>query len=596
MENLSLSQLVLKIQLANNAYAIGKPFLSDQEYDVLWKALYDIDPTHHLLYHTAQDNKLQKDHRPHKYQIFGTQKAFSMKDLLPFLQRFEKETLLLQPKYDGCAGVLYKQPNNQLALILEGDGLSGRDISSHLPHIFYDPTHLREVNSVEIVIPLSNWHPSYGKNPRAVAAGLVNSPKLPPKNLLELVSHNSGRLHVLYKYDGSLDNLNEVLLSLYHAWKQHYPLDGIMIKVADDNLRLQVAHNRQVYLWSIAWKPPIQTKETRVTAIEWNISRFGRCIPTIIYEPLELCGTTNSRATGHNAMWIKEQNLRVGSSLIIGKAGEIIPKILHVTTDINNHGASIPDICPSCANPLTWEDRHILCLEPHCPSRVINKMRFFCHYMGIHDFGPSIMEKLLSHEDILAVFSHKPWAILVPGQFFPIGLIIETLGEAYTNKYIQQIQNLQGKKNMLHFISSLSLHKLTYNMALKIYRQMKGWEKSSKLPDTALVSFVTGLGIWEEMKKDQLDFVWAEPPKNKPLYYSITGDLSVSRSEMTAYLAKYRWEYQREVTRGTSCLIVGKTSWKTKKLIAAEQLKTPMISENDLPDIIKQQKGNSHGG
>ena len=106
-----------------------------------------------------------------------------------------------------------------------------------------------------------------------------------------------------------------------------------MIKVADEKVRLVAGNNGQTNNWSIAWKPPIQVKETTVTNIEWNISRLGRAIPTVIYEPIELCGTTNNRVTGNNAKWLQDKNIHIGSKITVGKAGEIIPKIIDVSNE-----------------------------------------------------------------------------------------------------------------------------------------------------------------------------------------------------------------------------------------------------------------------
>ena len=107
--------------------------------------------------------------------------------------------------------------------------------------------------------------------------------------------------------------MNNFLLDTYTEWGQIYPIDGLMIKVADEKQRLIAGTNGTTNNWSIAWKPPIQIKETTVIDIEWNVSRLGRVIPTVIYEPIELCGTTNNRVTANNAQWMKEKGITIGS-------------------------------------------------------------------------------------------------------------------------------------------------------------------------------------------------------------------------------------------------------------------------------------------
>ena len=113
--------LVQAIEEANIAYSAGLPYITDQEYDILWQALFAIDPKHHLLYHTAQAHNQVHGKTWHKHQIFGTNKAFSMEDLKPFLMRFGDKLLTLEPKYDGCAAVITKTQFG-IQITLDGDG------------------------------------------------------------------------------------------------------------------------------------------------------------------------------------------------------------------------------------------------------------------------------------------------------------------------------------------------------------------------------------------------------------------------------------------------------------------------------------------
>ncbi len=329
---LTQTELEVKLSAANKAYANGMPFLTDTEYDLLWQQLFAFDQTHPLLWHTADIGGLASDLTAHHHQIFGTNKAFNITDLKPFLTRFGSAELVLEPKYDGCAAVLSKSPNG-LQLIREGDGISGHDVTRHLPYIAMD-FEPRHTQTVEIIIPLANWKPAFGKNPRNTISGWLNRKDFAaPHNVAHMISHNNGPLSIPYAFTGDLDALLSHLLKAYKAWSAIYPIDGIMIKPRDEKRRIIAGHNNTTYAWSIAWKPPIQIKETLVLEIEWNVSRQGRIIPTVIYSPIELCGTINSRATGNNAKWLVDMGIKVGSRIMVGKAGEIIPKILEVSND-----------------------------------------------------------------------------------------------------------------------------------------------------------------------------------------------------------------------------------------------------------------------
>ncbi len=321
-------KLTKEIQSANTAYAAGIPFITDSEYDILWQQLYVLDPKNPLLYHTAQSTYTGGNLITHKYPVYGTNKAFNIEDLKPFLERFGDQTLIIEPKYDGCAAVITKAKTDWM-LTLEGNGKSGRDITRQLPFIICD-FQLRHFQAVEIIIPWKDWHPTYGANPRNVVAGwLARKYDFPPIKMTA-IPHNFGHLKKDYNYTGNLDSFNELLLKLYSEWSQIYPIDGLMLKPADEQTRLIAGNNGTTNNWSIAWKPPIQTAETTVIDIEWNVSRLGRIIPTVIYEPIELCGTINNRVTGNNAKWIIDKKITVGAKIVVGKAGEIIPKILNV--------------------------------------------------------------------------------------------------------------------------------------------------------------------------------------------------------------------------------------------------------------------------
>jgi DNA ligase (NAD+) len=322
-------ELIKKIQEANAAYAAGIPFMPDSEYDILWQELYNLEPDNKLLYHTARNTSTLTGAITHRYPVYGTAKAFNSEDLKPFLMRFGSKDLVIEPKYDGCAAVLELTATGwQLAL--EGDGIRGADITFLLPYIHF-PFTTRHFQAIELLIPWKDWNPAYGKNPRNVVSGWTNpTRKTVPPAMMTAVPHNFGMLSQPYKYDGNIDNLNERLLKLHTEWKEIYPIDGLMIKVADEKARLLIGTDGPRNAWSIAWKPPIQTAVTTVIDIEWNVSRLGRVIPTVIYSPIELCGTTNQRVTGNNAQWIVDRQIQVGSKILVGKAGEIIPKILRV--------------------------------------------------------------------------------------------------------------------------------------------------------------------------------------------------------------------------------------------------------------------------
>jgi len=122
-----------KIQLANDAYAKGVPFLTDYEYDLLWKQLHTIDPTNPVLYHTAR-HETRDGYVSHQVPLLSLQKAFVTEELRLFWQRYQSQDLLLQPKYDGVAICLY-QMREGIRAVLSGDGKGGLDVTRHIPYM-----------------------------------------------------------------------------------------------------------------------------------------------------------------------------------------------------------------------------------------------------------------------------------------------------------------------------------------------------------------------------------------------------------------------------------------------------------------------------
>lgn len=582
------TELINKIQDANAAYAAGIPFMTDEAYDVLWQELYKLDPTNSLLYHTANRGALTGADW-HKFNIYGTQKAFCMEHLKPFLTRFGSQPLIIEPKYDGCA-VVMTATSNGWKLSLEGDGKCGQDISHKIQFINF-PSELKHFQSMEVLIPLSDWQDDFGKNPRNTVAGwLARKHDIPPIKMTA-ISHNYGPLHYDYQYDGNLDNLGELLLNIHSEWSKIFPIDGIMLKVKDENTRLVAANNGQVNNWSIAWKPPIQTKVTIVRDIEWNVSRLGRVIPTIIYDPIELCGTTNSRVTGNNATWLKERKIKTGSIITVGKAGEIIPKIIDIThidsTQLDVYPNNLPDKCPTCGSNLTQEGVHLICNSDKCIAKLTTSIAYFYSAKGIKVDGiaEKIIEKILNEPLCYIVLKDKPWALLDQDAYGIRSIVYQSLGSNIDNNIQDKIKSISGTQNMAHFIAGLGLPGLAYKTTLRLCQFLKSGKLNIHISDNAQQSFVRAVPLYNQAMNEMTLFKFAPLPSPAKAIYCITGTLSMDRLAMITKLEAYNYEFSSGVTRETNYLIVGDDPGKTK-IAKANKYNIPQISEEQLFKIL----------
>lgn len=580
-------QLIEEIRQANMAYASGIPYMTDSEYDLLWQQLYAIDPHNNLLYHTAQNRAALTGKTWHKVPIYGTNKAFNMIDLKPFLTRFGSHVLKIEPKYDGCAAVV-TITDLGINLTLEGDGRCGTNISHMIPYIKF-PFDFRHFQAIEILIPFEDWLPEYGANPRNVVAGWLARKYDKPDTMMTAIPHNYGDLFAEYTYSGSLEVMGEFLLTTYNKWSKIYPMDGLMIKVADEKIRLVAGNNGQTNNWSIAWKPPIQVKETTVIDIEWNVSRLGRVIPTVIYEPIELCGTINNRVTGNNAQWIKDRDIVCSSIITVGKAGEIIPKILAVKRKGYDEISSLPHFCPKCNEVLQWEGVHLVCNGPNCISKLIVSVTYFYSQKGIKidGIGESSIEKLLQDKTCYDVLSTKPWALLDMLSYEIYVQVFDILGEGFYKNLIEQVNQVSNNVTMAHFISGLGLPGLAYKSSLRLCQYLKTGQINIHITDNAKRSFVTAAMTYTDAIREMKNFSFAPLPSDAKAIYCITGALSQSREAMIEILNGYGYEFSSGVTRETNYLVVG-TDPGRNKIDKATRYNIPQITEEQLFALLKK--------
>lgn len=587
-----LSENIKLLRLANTAYAQGQPFMTDEEYDNLWQDIREDDPTCPDLYHTARDPN-RPGHVPHKIPLMSPLKAFDEADLKPFLARFKHATLQVQPKYDGIAAVVYNQGRDsqgkhKLLLVKSGDGFVGEDISHHLPAISLPySVYNKPITSVEILIPLSKWNPAWGMNPRNTTAGWINRAQVPYPNVLHAVDHEATTFSMDLLPPHNLEKLQNFFLKLYSEWSTQYPMDGLMLKVANPKLRTQTGHNGQTYLWSIAWKPPIQSEWTTVKQIHWEVSRQGRVIPTVEYQPLELCGTVNRFVTGNNAQWVFDRGIHPGAQILVGKAGEIIPRILEVTSV---QDPTLPDVCPVCGSPLSQDGVHLVCNHPECVAQLVKTIAYFYSDKGmdLKSIGASMIEQLLQNVETYQILKHSPWALLDPEAYPPrfLETIYSVWGTARTETYLDNLSQLQGAKNPAHFIAALGLPNLAYKSALTCFQAFIG-HATYKHPTTAAVqSFVQGVDKFQQAMREIHNFYLAELPTPAVKTYCITGTLSVPRGDMIDYLSQFGWQAMNQVSKNVDYLILGELPKVSTKLQKARSLGVTTITEDEIPNYL----------
>ena len=574
-----MEDLKTNLKQANEAYAKGLGYMSESEYHKLWKKVFEIDPYCTDLYHTGDLRTVQSHEYLHLQPIYGTQKAFDDEDLKIFLQRHKGIDLIIQPKFDGVGAIIYNTIDGY-KLVLQGNGFAGRDITNKLKYIkfneFKGPS-----DEVELIITLADWKDSYGANPRNTVAGMMNRDVFDMYGIVTAISHHN-TIATVNIQSADFDSIKDTLLECYAKWSKIWPIDGIMIKVADEYERLKANHNGTYYLWSVAWKPEISVAETRVTGIEWNVSMHGRIIPKIKYDSVNLCGTINSWATCNNAKWLIDKNIFIGAKIVIGKAGEIIPKIVEVLS--SNGISSIPNVCPVCLSELKWDGVHLVCTADDCIEQVAKKVDYFYSDKGMDLKGigkATIIELMENNLELYKLFNKTPWVLLDPISY-KITMELQTvLGDVRYKAYIKSLVKIKGKKNAAHFIASLGTKNLAYKNVIKNWNLLSSISNIDKVKP----EFINGLKTFFKARSEMKNFKFAEMPKAVKMYYVVTGTLSVERSDIEEYLKGYHWELQKSVTKATELVIVGDSPGKTK-LKAAKKYGVKLITEEQINDYI----------
>jgi DNA ligase (NAD+) len=403
-----------------------------------------------------------------------------------------------------------------------------------------------------------------------------------------------------------------------------------MIKVASEQDRLIIGTDGPRNAWSIAWKPPIQIATTVVTDIEWNVSRLGRIIPTVVYHPIELCGTTNHRVTGNNAQWILDRKIGIGSTLLVGKAGEIIPKIVKVLQEkvlfgdaagqttpqeaqegVKMAGAgvtgiplstapggpenanfsvskfSLPGVCPICESKLTWQGVHLICDSPTCIAKLTVSLSYFYSLKGIKidGIGEATIEKLLQNQKCYEILKTRPWALLDMLTYDFMSETISILGPKIFHSIFDQIKAVNGTKTMAHFIAGLGLPGLAYKTALRLCQFLKTGKLNIHVSENAKNNFIQAISKYQQALEEMKNFTFAALPQPAKAIYCVTGTLSMSRDAFVEQNSLMGYEFSAGVTRETHYLIVGEEPGRTK-ITKAEKHNIPMITEDQFNKII----------
>ena len=435
---------------ATEYYTSDNPSVSDSEYDRLYRELVELEKAHPE--QVLPDSPTHRvggkildgfEKYSHQYPLYSLQDAFSREELDAFDARVRKElddvTYICELKIDGLSISLTYEQGIFVAGATRGDGSIGENITENLKRVKDIPLSLPEKLDItvrgECYMPRASFNQvnlarqengeSEFANPRNAAAGTLrqlDTAVVAKRNLATFLyqeaspSTRDSQEKVLEHLEqlGFVVNPRRLLAhSMDEVWdfiqevgqerdQLPYDIDGVVIKVNDLAGQEQLGFTVKAPKWAVAYKFPAEEKEAKLLSVDWTVGRTGVVTPTANLTPVQLAGTTVSRATLHNVDYIAEKDIRKDDTVIVYKAGDIIPAVLRVVESkrVSEEKLDIPTNCPSCDSKLLhFEDEVALrCINPRCPAQIKEGLIHFASRdaMNISGLGPSIVEKLFA--------------------------------------------------------------------------------------------------------------------------------------------------------------------------------------------------------
>ena len=449
--NKRMNELVALLnRYATEYYTSDNPSVSDSEYDRLYRELVELEsaypdqvladsPTHRVGGKVLDGFEKYS----HQYPLYSLQDAFSREELEAFDARVRKEvahpTYICELKIDGLSISLTYEKGILIAGATRGDGSVGENITENLKRVKDIPLTLPEELDItvrgECYMPRAsfdqvnqarqeNGEPEFA-NPRNAAAGTLrqlDTAVVAKRNLATFLyqeaspSTRDSQEKVLKHLEqlGFVVNPKRILAeNIDEIWdfiqevgegreNLPYDIDGVVIKVNDLASQEELGFTVKAPKWAVAYKFPAEEKEAQLLSVDWTVGRTGVVTPTANLTPVQLAGTTVSRATLHNVDYIAEKDIRKDDTVIVYKAGDIIPAVLRVVESkrVSEEKLDIPTNCPSCNSDLLhFEDEVALrCINPRCPAQIMEGLIHFASRdaMNITGLGPSIVEKLFA--------------------------------------------------------------------------------------------------------------------------------------------------------------------------------------------------------
>lgn len=638
-------------------YVLDNPTITDQEYDDYYNELLSIEEKYpELKREDSPTNRvggavLDKFEKvTHDHPMLSFDDIFNEEEIILFDERIKKVVstahYTLEPKMDGLSGSLIYKNGILVRGATRGDGVTGEDITTNIKTIKSVPLRLTEDINIEVRGEIYMSKKSFLEanrekikngekefaNPRNAAAGSIRQldSKVAAKRNLDFMAYfipnpedygiktQKESLEFLrklgfvtnYKLNGYAKNVKDITNYIDSLSEKRdnlpFEIDGVVLKVDNLEDEKRLGFTSRVPRWGIAYKFPAKEVLTTLKEIKFTVGRTGKITPNAIFSPVHVSGSLVSKATLHNSDYCIDKDVRVGDTISIRKAGDVIPEVVEVKLDRRKED-SVPfkmiENCPMCNSVLVRKDANHYCKNEHCPSRKIESLIHFSSRdaMYIEGFGESIVEDfynlgyLKNIDDFYTLDKYKDELMLLEG-----------FGEKSISKLLESASN--SKKNSLErLLFGLGIRyvgKKTAKILSKYYKTMDNLIKAdfdelksiNDIGDVIAKSIVDyfsdekNINLINRLKDLNLNMRYLGEEVNTSneningKTFVITGTLSRPRDEIKEEIEGLGGNVTGSVTKKTDYVIAGEKAGS--KLTKANELGIRVLTEEEYNNML----------
>lgn len=637
-------------------YVDDAPVISDFEYDMLMQQLIKLEEEHpELITPNSPTQRVggatlsQFTQVQHQVPLESLSDVFSYEELAAFGERMDNQisdehVYCVEPKIDGLSMSLEYENGVFVRGATRGNGLIGEDVTENLRTVRSLPLRLTDAPerliirgevymSKSVFSELNSLREINGEallaNPRNAAAGSIRQldPKIAASRKLDIVCFNmqytSGEQFfthsetldamksmgfpvVPYKLSRTISECCERIDWIGENRDSFaYDIDGAVIKINSLSQRSYIGSTSKFPRWAVAYKYPPEKKESRVVDIVVQVGRTGVLTPKAVIEPVRLAGTTVTNATLHNQDNIEKLDIRIGDTVVVQKAGEIIPEVLSVNISKRPDNAvpyKMPELCPECGAPVVrdMDGAAVRCTSPECPAQRLRNLAHFAskEAMDIDGLGISVCQSLISSGLV-----NSPAELYYLDEQSVASL--ERMGKKSAENLISAIQRSK-EKGLASLLCAFGIRQVGQKAAKTLASSFGSLDKLMEASELELMS-VPDIGAvtagfikeWFELpqsrhqiellRKAGVSFESTGEIKDKRfdgMTFVLTGELnSYKRDEAAAIIESFGGKTSTSVSKKTTIVIAGENAGS--KLKKATELGVKIISENDFEEMIK---------